>query len=265
MKYETWLKRNNLVESTIKNYTWTANYFNAHYKEVNKENLLSYKDYLIQNYSPATVNVRIIGLNKYLDFLGKEKLKLKCIKMQRKSFLENVISNPDYSYLKQRLKKMPDKKWYFAVWFMAATGARVSELIKFKVENIVEGYVDLYTKGGKLRRIYIPTRLKNEAAKWLEQQKRKSGFLFLNRFGKQITTRGIAIQIKRYAEKFKVDKKVVYPHSFRHRFAKNFLDKYNDLALLADLMGHENIETTRIYLKRTSNEQHCIVNKVVTW
>ena len=58
---------------------------------------------------------------------------------------------------------------------------------------------------------------------------------------------------------------VVYPHSFRHRFAKNFLDKYNDLALLADLMGHESIETTRIYLRRTSEEQQEIVNKVITW
>ena len=58
---------------------------------------------------------------------------------------------------------------------------------------------------------------------------------------------------------------VIYPHSFRHRFAKNFLDKYNDIALLADLMGHESIETTRIYLRRTSEEQQEIVNKVITW
>lgn len=148
---------------------------------------------------------------------------------------------------------------------MGATGARVSELIKFKVENVYMGYVDLYTKGGKLRRIYMPTKLQNEAIKWVESENRKSGFLFLNRFGEQITTRGISAQIKRYAQKYKLDSKVVYPHSFRHRYAKNFLDKYNDIAMLADLMGHENIETTRIYLKRTSNEQHEIVRKIVNW
>lgn len=55
------------------------------------------------------------------------------------------------------------------------------------------------------------------------------------------------------------------PHSFRHRFAKNFLDRFNDLALLADLMGHESIETTRIYLRRTASEQQKIVDKVVNW
>ena len=59
--------------------------------------------------------------------------------------------------------------------------------------------------------------------------------------------------------------KVIYPHSFRHRFAKNFLEKFNDIALLADLMGHESIETTRIYLRRTSAEQQEIVDKVITW
>lgn len=59
--------------------------------------------------------------------------------------------------------------------------------------------------------------------------------------------------------------KVVYPHSFRHRFAKNFLERCNDIALLADLMGHESIETTRIYLRRTANEQKELVDKIVTW
>ncbi len=46
---------------------------------------------------------------------------------------------------------------------------------------------------------------------------------------------------------------------------KNFLDKYNDIALLADLMGHESIETTRIYLRRTATEQQALIDKIVTW
>ena len=62
-----------------------------------------------------------------------------------------------------------------------------------------------------------------------------------------------------------MNKKVIYPHSFRHRFAKNFLEKYNDIALLADLMGHESIETTRIYLRKSSSEQQQIVDAVITW
>lgn len=77
--------------------------------------------------------------------------------------------------------------------------------------------------------------------------------------------RGISQQLKNYANKYGLNPKVVYPHSFRHLFAKNFLDKYNDISLLADLMGHESIETTRIYLRKTASEQQEIVDKIVTW
>jgi len=62
-----------------------------------------------------------------------------------------------------------------------------------------------------------------------------------------------------------INEKVVYPHSFRHRYAKNFLEKFNDISLLADLMGHESIETTRIYLRRTASEQRELVDSIVTW
>ncbi len=156
-------------------------------------------------------------------------------------------------------------QWYFVVWYLAATGARVSELIQIKVEHVQLGFFDLYTKGGKLRRLYIPKKLRTETLQWLEGHSISSGFLFLNRFGERISTRGVAQQLKNYAEKYGLDTKVVYPHSFRHLYAKNFLDKLNDIALLADLMGHESIETTRIYLRRTASEQQALVDRIVTW
>ena len=93
----------------------------------------------------------------------------------------------------------------------------------------------------------------------------KSGFLFINRHGDRFTARGIASQLKMLAKKFGINEKVVYPHSFRHRFAKNFLERFNDISFLADLMGHESIETTRIYLRRTSTEQREIVDKIIDW
>ena len=127
------------------------------------------------------------------------------------------------------------------------------------------GYIDLYTKGGKIRRIYIAKSLQKESLEWLKNKEIKTGYIFRNKNGERITTRGVANQLKELAKKYKINPQVVYPHSFRHRFAKNFLDKYNDIALLADLMGHESIETTRIYLRKTSEEQQCIVNKIINW
>lgn len=212
-----------------------------------------------------TVNLRIQAINKYLEYLEKPQLRLKAVKIQQKSFLENVISNADYKFLKNQLKKDNNMEWYFVVWYLAATGARVSELIRIKIEHVQLGYFDLYSKGGKLRRLFIPKILREETLKWLCETQRTSGYLFLNRYGDRITTRGISQQLKNYADKYGLDSKVVYPHSFRHRYAKNFLEKYNDIALLADLMGHESIETTRIYLRRTASEQQALVDKIVTW
>lgn len=263
--FEDYLKKGNHSANTIEAYLWTVNYFTNHYEQVTSANLLAYKGYLMENYKPKTVNLRIQAMNKYLEYLEQPALRLKSVKIQQKNFLENVISNADYTFLKRQLKKDGNTEWYFVVWYLAATGARVSELIQIKIEHVQIGYFDLYTKGGKLRRLYIPKKLRNETMKWLKETNRSSGYLFLNRYGQRITTRGISQQLKNYADKYGLDKKVVYPHSFRHRYAKNFLEKYNDISLLADLMGHESIETTRIYLRRTASEQQELVDKIVTW
>ncbi len=264
-EFEDFLRKNNLAEKTISSYIFTINKYFSIYDDVTKKNLLTFKGDLLETYKPKTVNLRIQAINKYLDFIGKEKLKLKFIKIQQKNFLENVISDADYKFLKNQLKKDNNMEWYFVVRYLAATGARVSELIQLKVEHVHKGYYDIYAKGGKVRRLYIPKKLKEETIKWLGDNNIYSGYLFLNRFGQKITTRGIAQQLKNFARKYGLNPNVVYPHSFRHRYAKNFLEKYNDIALLADLMGHESIETTRIYLRRTATEQQELVDKIVTW
>ncbi len=263
--FKTFLINGNMAKNTVSAYCYAVNDYFARHKVLNKKSLLLYKTYLIETFKPKTVNLRIQALNKYLEFEGKTKLRLKSVKVQQRSYLENVISNADYTFLKNRLKKEDNKEWYFVVRFLATTGARVSELVQIKVEHVRIGYFDIYTKGGKIRRLFIPKALRKETDEWLMKTGRESGYLFLNRFGERITTRGIAQQLKNYAEKYGLNTRVVYPHSFRHRFAKNFLEKFNDIALLADLMGHESIETTRIYLRRTSAEQQEIVDKVITW
>jgi site-specific recombinase XerD len=264
-RFLQFLEKDGLTKETIKSYVWTVTHFMAQYETFDKENLLAYKIYLMEHFRPRTVNLRIHGLNKYLEFIKKDRLKVKCIKVQPKNFLENVISNADYRFLKIRLRSEGQLEWYFVIWFLAATGARISELLQIKVEHIEAGYLDLYTKGGKVRRIYIPKILSMEATKWLTRRAITSGYVFLNQDGDLLTPRGVSQRLKFFAKRYGLNETVIYPHSFRHRFAKNFLERYNDVALLADLMGHESIETTRIYLRKTSLEQQRIVDKIVTW
>lgn len=142
---------------------------------------------------------------------------------------------------------------------------RVSELLKIRAEHVKAGMMDLYSKGGKMRRIYFPTALCEEAQDWLKKREITSGCIFTGRNGHVITARGVHFQLKVLAKRYKIPSEQVYPHSFRHRFAKNFLAKFNDISLLADLMGHESIETTRIYLTRSSEEQQKLIDRLVKW
>lgn len=264
--FKTYLVGLNLASNTVNAYIIAVKNFFANYSSVTKTNLLAWKAYLIENFKAKTVNLKIQAMNNYLVFIKKANLKIKSIKVQQRLFLESVISDSDYEFFKKKLKKEDNKEWYFIVRFLAGTGSRISELIKIKVEHVKVGYIDIYSKGGKVRRIYIPIALRKEAVVWIENDlKIDSGYIFKNRYGERITSRGVSQQLKKYAQKYGMDTNVVYPHSFRHRFAKNFLEKYNDISLLADLMGHESIETTRIYLRKTASEQQAIVDKIVTW
>ena len=264
-EFARYLLTRNLADETLRAYTYAVRQYFTYYRDITYPNLKLYKIFLLEHYKPQTINQRIRALNAYLDFKKLYPGHLPMVKIQQKTYLDHMISEADYEYFKSCLKRDGELFWYFAVRFMAATGVRVSELIQIKAEHVQIGYMDLYSKGGKLRRIYIPKLLQEEALAWLEGRNQTSGFLFLNKQGRRITTRGVAGQLKVMALRYGIDPAVAYPHSFRHRFAKSFLERFNDLALLADLMGHESIETTRIYLRRTSTEQQAIVDRVVDW
>lgn len=260
--FERVLRQENYAENTIVAYMYAIRDYYTRFSHLNKENLLIYKSLLIESNKPGTVNLRIQALNKYLRSIGKNKLQLKAVKVQEGSFLENVITTDEYTFLKDRLREEPNREWYFAIRFMAATGARVSELVRLRVEHVQAGYFDICSKGGKVRRLYIPDQLRLETLHWLD---RDSGYLFLNRNGERITTRGIAERLSFYAEKYGMDVSKVHPHSFRHLYAKRFLDNCQDIALLADLLGHSNISTTRRYLRKNSTEQRSLINRIVDW
>lgn len=290
--FRDYLQKRGSAVNTVDSYITSARHYHSLYSDITVDNLQSYKAWLMANYKPSTVNTRIYGINQYVlalqaAMVQREKgvdeetsdedrlpsgsislltpYKLPSVKHQQKPFLNNVISKRDYERLKRCLKRDNNMFWYFVVRFLGATGARVSELIQIKAEHIQIGCMDLYSKGGKVRRIYFPEKLCGEMLSWLALRGVQTGFIFTNRQGRPITPRGISSQLKVLARHYRISPETIYPHSFRHRFAKNFLSKFNDISLLADLMGHESIETTRIYLTRSSDEQRELIDKIVTW
>lgn len=263
--FEHHLAMQNMAENTIRSYLFAVRQYFQFYPKLIGSDLQLYKLYLLEHYKPRTVNLRIHAMNAFLDYVEWPESRLTQVRIQQKGFLDHIISEGDYEYLKTRLLNEERFLYYFLVRFMAATGARVSEVICFTVEDVQTGFKELYSKGDKIRRIYIPADLQADTLDWLKGQGRRSGDLFLNPSGERISADGIRKQLKRLAARYHLDEKVLYPHSFRHRFAKNFIEHCDDISLLSDLLGHESIETTRIYLRRSSSEQKAIINKVVDW
>ncbi len=279
------LSRQGMSPNTIASYLTAVRQFYAHSSVLTIEALQDFRRRLMDHYRPSTVNARISAINRYLSFINAQgedmtvssppplpqaaplpdSYRLYAVRMQQRSYLDSIISQEDYEHLKAGLLADHNMSWYFLIHFLGSTGVRVGELIQIKVEHLRLGYMDLYSKGGKVRRIYFPDRLCKEALPWYTSQGKKSGFLFTNKSGKPLTPRWIHSYLKVLAVRYGINPDTVYPHSFRHRFAKNFLKKFNDISLLADLMGHESIETTRIYLTHSTSEQRQAIDQIVTW
>ena len=244
--FERWLLRNGKAFQTIRSYLYAARQFLSLYSEASHHNLMLYKCYLIDRYKPRTVNLRIRAINCFMEFLGIPTSRVLMVRLQQKPFLENVISQADYEYLKKCL-------------------LRDGKIIQIRVEDIRRGQCDLYSKGNKIRRIYFPHSVQEPCLLWLQSEGRNTGCLFLNRLGEPITISGIRDQLKVFAFRYHLDPAVIHPHSFRHLFAKNFVERCDDIALLSDILGHKSIETTRIYLHKSSTEQQALFNQIVIW
>lgn len=272
--FRLYLRKRGASDNTVISYLSAIRQYDQLFPEISVDRLSAYRQYLIREYCPSTVNARIRGINKYLSYLDSrgntgiaplKNYRVSQVKRQQKPFFDVILSNKDYERLKNGLQKDGNDFWYFVVRFLGGTGVRVSELLQIKAEHLRIGYMDLYTKGGKIRRIYFPDQLCEEGLSWIQDRGFSTGFIFLTRQGRVITPRGVNSQLKVLARQYGIDPKMVHAHAFRHLYAKNFLEKCNDISLLADLLGHESIETTKIYLTRTSAEQKALIDTLINW
>lgn len=263
--FEEYLLTQEYAANTVASYVYAARQLVGRAGKITDRALLDHKEWLVSSFAPKTANNRIGAINVYLDYTGFQGIRLKGVKVQQKPFLDNVISNEEYVTIRDGLKRDGDLFWYHVVRYLACTGVRVSELRMFEVGHVAAGHMDIISKGQKLRRVYIPACLRDETAAWCAELGREDGLLFRGDGKAAVSARGISLGLKRAATRYDVNPDVVYPHSFRHLFAKNFIKRNPDIALLADLMGHESIETTRIYLRRTEAEQREAVDEAIDW
>lgn len=160
---------------------------------------------------------------------------------------------------------------------LVGTGIRISELQFFTVENVKAATRNnpkiLVDNKGKKRFVIIPAAVRKELLKYAKDNNIKKGYIFRSKpikdrktgelkrdsngdlVYKPLDQAWIWRRLKMIAGKARVKKSRVHAHSFRHLFAKRYMDTYKNLSELADLLGHESLETTRIYANESSKSK----------
>lgn len=265
--FNRYLKSKGLSDHSISTYEEAVIDYQKQYSTLSEKNVLAWKEGLASRYKPASMAARIKGMNAYLGFC-KIGIHLSGIKLPRVHHLENVISMTDYHRLIRKMAEMDDpltRKWMLLFKTIAMTGMRVSEVRQVRVEHIEAGKAQVYAKGSIYRIILIPKRLCKEIQQYLTDVEQTEGYIFGKTPEAPYAIGTIEAKLHRYGREFHLPKEVCHPHSLRHLFGKSFMGQKGDITVLADLLGHASIETTRIYTRRTMDEQQAALDKIVVW
>lgn len=260
-EYKNILSLEEREERTIKQYESYINEFitfaNIKEKEdITKEKLIEFKEYMQEKYKTNTVNIKITVLNAFIDFLGLDQTyKLKHLKKQHTTTIENVLSQVDYERLLRMAKTKNKMTMYYLMETLVKTGIRISELQYITVEAVKKGVAVFNSKGTVEREAYINNELQKELKKYCKENNITSGIIFKSRNGNPLDNAYIYKEIQYIAGQARVKKSKAHPHSFRHLFAKNYLSKsQHNIVDLSNLLGHKHTTTTEIYLQKSRTE-----------
>lgn len=239
-------------------------------KPITKDTTLDYKKYLrTLTESPKSMNIWIVSINKYLKWLGLNDLTIKKVKMQQQSSNEESLTLADLKRLLRISKRMGYEQLYYIFKVLAMTGCRIGELEYFTVENLEKTprkNIKVSNKG-KDREIIVRQDLSRELKHYYKSKGIESGYIFLSTDpkckGKMPHKSTILRQMKKVAGAARIRVEKVHPHNFRHLFAQVFLNAYPENVLdLADLLGHNDLKTTRIYTKTSGEQKRIKLEKV---
>ncbi len=264
-KFRRYLIEEEKAAATVEKYIRDINVFADWLgeKDLDKETVLTYKENLIKNYAPASVNSVLSSLNSFFTFNEWYNLRVKNLKIQRQTFAnkDNELSKEEYERLLTAAKSKGNEQLYFLMQTICATGIRVSELRYVTVESLKAQKAQINLKG-KMRVVLLPKELCKMLLKYSKEQKITSGSVFVPRNGKPLDRSNIWKMMKALCESAGVARAKVFPHNLRHLFARTFYSIQKDIVRLADILGHSSVNTTRIYTMETGETHRRQIQKL---
>ncbi len=230
-----------------------------------------------KNCSPKTIQRKIATLRSFYkfclreDYISKNPMDyIQNQKIEKKLpvFLTEQETNKIIQTAFSMSHTVRGRRDYAMILLFLSTGLRISELI-----NLTLGDIDVYCnkdftikvrgKGNKERIIPILGRAKDALESWIKH-KPSSPYkeIFINLTSrKPVTSRSIQRTIKKYTEQAGIEKKIS-PHKLRHTFATNLLRNQADIVSIQELLGHESLNTTRIYTHVTPTDKRRAIMKL---
>lgn len=222
--------------------------------KLSKEETLGFKQQLIERrYAVASVNSMLSSVNGFLRYCGRQDCCVKSLRVQRRIYVpeERELTKEEYRRLLEASKG--DEQMNLLLQTICATGIRISELRYFTVEAIRSEELTVCCKN-KTRTIFLPPQLRKALIRYAARRNIRSGPVFVTRSGNCLDRSNVWAKMKRLCAAANVESHKVYPHNLRKLFARTFYTREKDIALLADILGHGSIETTRIYIMSTGKE-----------
>ncbi len=255
--FENYLIENEKAEATRDKYLRDIRNFAEFIagRELNKNLILEYKLSLVKEYAVRSANSMLAALNAFFRFLGWHDLCVKQFKLQNEAYCseEKELTKAEYTALVRTAEQKKNERLSLVVQTICGTGIRVSELQSITVEAVRRGEAVVSCKG-KTRKIFIVKALQKKLLRYATEQNINSGIIFVTKSGKPLDRSNIWREMKGLCEQAGVLPQKVFPHNLRHLFARIFYGIEKDIAKLADILGHSNINTTRIYIITTGAE-----------
>ena len=221
-------------------------------EEITKELMIRYKDYLMneKQYKSSSINSYLVAANRFFSFMEWYGLGVKTIKVQRSVFIpeEKELTRSEFKRLVKAAQDSGKKRLAMMIQTICATGMRVSEIQFLTVDAAEKGRVTVYNKG-KERIILLQQSLRMRLLAYIRKYHIPSGRIFTTASGKPMDRSYIWREMKKLCGRAGVMESKVFPHNLRALFARSHYKMFKDIAKLADILGHNNIETTRIYIK----------------